>query len=71
MPPTLQNTKYHQRDFNPIRQEMNVIGKLIVDAACAVHKSLRLGLFLVSYSALVLWRQKKFLTHLLLNSQIG
>jgi hypothetical protein len=39
-----QNTKYHQRNLNPIPEELNVIGKLIVDAAYTVHKNQGPGL---------------------------
>ena len=44
MPPNHQNTKFHQRNFNPIPEELDALGKLIVDAAYTVHKNLGLGL---------------------------
>jgi len=39
MPLTHQNTKFHQRNFNPIPEELDALGKLIVDAAYTVHKN--------------------------------
>jgi len=44
MPPNHQNTKFHQRNFNPIPEELDALGKLIVDAAYTVHKNLGPGL---------------------------
>lgn len=41
---THQNTKPHQGNYKPIPEELNVIGKLIVDAAFTVHKNLGPGL---------------------------
>ncbi len=54
MPQKHENTKYHQRDFNPIPKEMNAIRKLIVDAAFKVHRNHGQLLFLVSFGALVI-----------------
>jgi GxxExxY protein len=39
-----QSTKMHQKQFNPIPEELDAIGKLIVDAAYVVHKRLGPGL---------------------------
>lgn len=44
MPPNLQNTKTHQKKFEPVPVELDRIGKLIVDAAYTVHKNLGPGL---------------------------
>ena len=44
MPPNHQNTKFHQMNLNPIPEELDAIGKLIVDAAYTVHKNLGPGL---------------------------
>jgi GxxExxY protein len=40
----LQDTKFHQKYFNPIPEKLNTIGKLIVDSANTVHKNLGPGL---------------------------
>ena len=44
MPQKHENTKYHQKEFNPISEELEYIGKQIVDAAYTVHKNLGPGL---------------------------
>jgi GxxExxY protein len=44
MPQNHENTKYHQKEFNPISKELEYIGKQIVDAAYTVHKNLGPGL---------------------------
>jgi GxxExxY protein len=44
MPPNLQNTKEHQKKYDPIPSELDIIGKKIVDAAYIVHKNLGPGL---------------------------
>ena len=44
MPPNHQYSKIHQRNLKPIPEELDVIGKLIVDAAYNVHKNLGPGL---------------------------
>jgi GxxExxY protein len=44
MPPNLQDSKFHQRHFSPIPEELDAIGKLIVDSAYTVHKNLGPGL---------------------------
>jgi len=44
MPQKHENTKYHQKEFNPISGELEYIGKQIVDAAYTVHKNLGPGL---------------------------
>ena len=44
MPLKHQDTKYHKKTFVPIPEELNVIGKLIVDATYTVHKNLGPGL---------------------------
>jgi GxxExxY protein len=43
MPPRLQNTKTH-KSFEPVPEELDLIGKKIVDAAYTVHKNLGPGL---------------------------
>ena len=43
MPPKHQNTKTHQK-FEPITEEIESIGKKIVDAAYTIHKELGPGL---------------------------
>jgi len=44
MPLSRENTKLHQRKYEPIASELEVIGKKIVDAAYNVHKNLGPGL---------------------------
>ena len=44
MPPNHQYSKIHQRNLEPIPEKLDVIGKLIVDAAYNVHKNLGPGL---------------------------
>lgn len=44
MPLNHKNTKSHQRNYEPISSELEIIGKKIVDAAYTVHKNLGPGL---------------------------
>ncbi len=44
MPPNHENTKLHQKQYIPISDELDNIGKKIVDAAYTVHKNLGPGL---------------------------
>ena len=44
MPQSHENTKIHKKNFEPIDEETEVIGKGIVDAAYTVHKLLGPGL---------------------------
>lgn len=44
MPQIHENTKEHNKKYEPIPEELEIIGKKIVDAAYTVHKSLGLGL---------------------------
>jgi GxxExxY protein len=44
MPQNLENTKSHQKNFEPISSELEDIGKKIVHAAYLVHKALCPGL---------------------------
>jgi GxxExxY protein len=44
MPPNHQNSKSHKRIFDPVPEELDKIGKLIVDSAYTVHKNLGPGL---------------------------
>jgi len=44
MPQKHENTKYHQKEFTPISNELEEIGKKIVDTAYTVHKNLGPGL---------------------------
>lgn len=44
MPQNHENSKYHKKEFNPISQELEDIGKKIVDSAYTVHKNLGPGL---------------------------
>jgi len=44
MPLNHENTKSHKRNFKPIPQELEEIGKKIVHAAYLVHKALGPGL---------------------------
>ena len=44
MPQKHENTKYHKKEFEPIPNELEYIGKIVVDAAYTVHKSLGPGL---------------------------
>jgi GxxExxY protein len=44
MPNNYQHSKFRHKNFTPIPKELDEIGKLIVDAAYAVHKNLGPGL---------------------------
>ena len=44
MPQKHENTKYHKKNYDPIPEELEFIGKQIVDAAFTVHKNLGPGL---------------------------
>jgi GxxExxY protein len=44
MPQNHENTKFHKKTFKPIPEELEFIGKKIVDAAYHVHRSLGPGL---------------------------
>lgn len=44
MPLNHQNTKSHKREFDPIPEDLEIIGKKIVDAAYTIHKALGPGL---------------------------
>jgi len=44
MPLNHQNTKLHKNNYKPISEELNILGKKIVDAAYTVHKNLEPGL---------------------------
>lgn len=44
MPQKLESSKYHKKEFIPISEELEYIGKQIVDAAYTVHKNLGPGL---------------------------
>ena len=44
MPQKHQDTKSHKKFFNPIPEELEIIGKKIVDAAYTIHKELGPGL---------------------------
>jgi GxxExxY protein len=44
MPQNHENTKLHQKKYMPISDELDIMGKKIVDAAYTVHKSLGPGL---------------------------
>jgi GxxExxY protein len=44
MPLNHQNTKLHKNKYKPIPEELNILGKKIVDAAYTVHKNLGPGL---------------------------
>lgn len=44
MPQKHENTKYHQKYFPPISNELEQIGKSVVDSALTVHKNLGPGL---------------------------
>ena len=44
MPQNHENTKSHKKNFEPISEEFELIGKKIVDAAYTVHKNLGPGL---------------------------
>ena len=44
MPPKHKNTKSHKKDYEPIPENIELIGKKIVDAAYTVHKNLGPGL---------------------------
>lgn len=44
MPPNHQNTKSHQNRYDPVPQELDILGKEIVDSAYNVHKNLGPGL---------------------------
>jgi GxxExxY protein len=51
MPQSLENTKSIKKTFAPIPQELEIIGKHIVDAAYTVHKTLGPGLLERVYEA--------------------
>lgn len=44
MPPIHKSTKFHQNNIEPIPEDIDAIGKLIVDAAYTVHKNIGPGL---------------------------
>jgi GxxExxY protein len=44
MPLNHQNTKFHEKNFEPVSEDMELIGKKIVDAAYTIHKTLGPGL---------------------------
>lgn len=44
MPQNHKNTKTHKKEFEPLPQELEMIGKKVVDAAYTVHKTLGPGL---------------------------
>ena len=44
MPQNHENTKLHQKKYIPISEELDIMGKKIVDAAYTVHKNLGPGL---------------------------
>jgi len=44
MPQNHENTNFHKKEFSPISNELEEIGKKIVDAAYTVHKNLGPGL---------------------------
>jgi GxxExxY protein len=44
MPQKHENTNFHQKKYEPIPDELEIIGKKIVDAAYTVHKNLGPGL---------------------------
>lgn len=44
MPQKHEDTKSHQKNFKPVPEELEIIGKKIVDAAYTVHKELGPGL---------------------------
>ena len=44
MPPNHENPKFHKKKLIPIPDNLNKIGKLIVDSAYTVHKNLGHGL---------------------------
>ena len=44
MPRKHENSKSHKKDFKPIPEDIELIGKKIVDAAYTVHKNLGPGL---------------------------
>ena len=53
MTPRPQNTNFHQKNLEPISEELDAIGKQIVDAAYAVHKNLGPGLLEKVYEIIV------------------
>lgn len=44
MPQKLENTKYHKNNFIPLPEDLENIGKIIVDCAYNVHENLGPGL---------------------------
>ena len=44
MPQNHENTKSHEKNFQPIAEDLELVGKKIVDAAYTVHKMLGPGL---------------------------
>ena len=44
MPQNHENSKEHKKEFRPIPEDLERIGKLIVDSAYTVHKNLGPGL---------------------------
>jgi len=40
MPQNLKNTKLHQKNYEPIPYELEIIGKKIVDSAYTIHRNL-------------------------------
>jgi GxxExxY protein len=44
MPQNHQNTKEHKKNFDPLPEDLEIIGKKIVDAAYTVHSNLGPGL---------------------------
>ncbi len=44
MPQKHEDTKYHKKEFEPIPNDVEIIGKKIVDSAYTVHKELGPGL---------------------------
>jgi GxxExxY protein len=45
MPQNHQNTNFHKNNFMPLSEDIEIIGKKIVDCAFTVHKNLGPGLF--------------------------
>jgi len=44
MPQNHENTKFHEKNFQPIAEDLELVGKKIVDAAYTMHKMLGPGL---------------------------
>ena len=53
MTPKPQNTNFHQKYSEPIPEELDAIGKQIVDAAYTVHKNPGPGLLEKVYEIIV------------------